>query len=224
MQTRVQTSRILIIPRAPLGAAEDSLDRLHGLCLRPGGVTHGLLAAHLAAVWARRETLTEDEAGPVAQVTLTLVRELLIRPSPDRWAADRRHEAVTARMMRHIRENLGDPDLGPDLLCRRFGVSRAVLYRAFAPLGGVAAHIRNRRLKQAFVALTAPEPALPLGPLAASLGFASAGAFRLAFRRRYGLGPGEVRERGLSALADSAPAFDRPYMTIPSWVGLVRGT
>ena len=43
---------------------------------------------------------------------------------------------------------LSMPVAGSELVQQALGLSRARLYRAFAPLGGVASYIRARRLKR----------------------------------------------------------------------------
>ena len=108
-----------------------------------------------------------EETQPVRAATLALVTELLVKPTSARWETSPPSGAANARMLRHVRENLSDPTLGPDALCQRFGVSRAVLYRAFEPLGGVSAYIRSLRLRRAYELSCDLPP--PLGRLAASL-------------------------------------------------------
>ncbi len=212
------TNLVLILPRAALEAAERHLDHLHGLVLRPGTTTQALLAAHMDALWRRCPSITLDEAQPTAAATLALVNELLVKPAPERWAAGRQSGAVNARMLRYVRENLGDPALAPETLCRTFGVSRAVLYRAFEPLGGVSAYVRSLRLRRAYVELgRAPPP--PIGRLAASLGFASVDTFREAFRRKYGFAPGRAPLDPLRRAAEPGLA----HMTIPSWAPELNG-
>ena len=216
MRSRETTSLVLILPRAEF-SGEHSLDHLHGLMLRPGTATQAALAAHVDALWRACPSMTVEETQPVAAATLALVSELLIKPAPGRWETNRQSGATNARMLRHVRERLSDPALGPDALCQTFGVSRAVLYRAFEPLGGVSAYIRSLRLRRAYVELSREAP--PLGRLAASLGFASLDTFRDAFRRRYGFAPGQTF--GSPPLRPSAP--DLAHMTLPSWVPSING-
>lgn len=45
-----------------------------------------------------------------------------------------------------VDENVRDPNLGVDMLCRRFHVSRATLYRQMAGVGGVKRYLQQRRL------------------------------------------------------------------------------
>jgi AraC-like DNA-binding protein len=223
IQSRGQTSIILFVGRDALGLTEARLDHAHGLVLRPGGVTHSLLSTYLAGVWARRHQITLEEAPQVEAATVALISELLIRPSPARWTQGHAGGLTTMRVMRFIRENLADPDLGPELLCRHFGLSRAVLYRAFKPLGGVASFIRNLRLRKAYLALRQPGGSAPLGVIAETLGFSSVATLRDAFRHKFGFGPAEARAADgvvLSTFFGRNP--ERPYMTLPQWATSLR--
>ena len=218
MRARNSTSLVLILPRAELLAAERNLDHLHGLMLRPGTATQAALAAHVDALWRSCPSITVEETQPVVAATLALVSELLVKPTPGRWETGRQSSATNARMLRHVRENLSDPMLGPDALCQKFGISRAVLYRAFAPLGGVSAYVRSLRLRRAYVELSRDAPP-PLGRLAAALGFASLDTFRDAFRRKYGFAPG----RTLTRPPPRPREPDLAYMTMPSWIPGING-
>jgi AraC-like DNA-binding protein len=186
--------------------------------LRPGTATQAALAAHVDALWRSCPSMAVEETQPVAAATLALVTELLVKPTSARWETSRQSGAANARMLRNVRENLSDPTLGPDALCQRFGVSRAVLYRAFEPLGGVSAYIRSLRLRRAYVELSRDSPP-PLGRLAASLGFASLDTFRDAFRRKYGFAPGRTPTN--PPPRPSEP--DLAYMTMPSWIPGING-
>lgn len=114
------------------------------------------------------------------------------------------------RIRRFIDANLDDPFLGPEALCRQFGLSRASLYRLFAPLGGVREHIQGRRLRRAFDALTDPSLGhLSLSQVVESHGFAAWSSFSRAFKARFGLTPGEAREIGTAAALHTSAAEAR---------------
>ena len=67
--------------------------------------------------------------------------------------------ASFANVRRFIDTHLASPALETDMLARNFGLSRASLYRLFAPVGGVAGYIRRERLRRVFRDITAPEHA-----------------------------------------------------------------
>jgi AraC family transcriptional regulator, positive regulator of tynA and feaB len=87
---------------------------------------------------------------------------------------------------------LADPELSPAMLARELHVSVRTLYRAFASVGqSVASYIRQRRLEQARLALTAPSSRLSITELAAYWQFADGSHFTRAFKKRYGQTPAE---------------------------------
>jgi AraC-like DNA-binding protein len=86
----------------------------------------------------------------------------------------------TARLSairRYLEKNLADPSLGPDGICREFGMSGANLYRLFEPIGGVHAYIRERRVARAFADLVSPTERRRIGDVAYNWGFGSEASF-----------------------------------------------
>src|SRR5262249_59167918 len=80
-------------------------------------------------------------------------------------------------------------------LCRRFHIPRASLYRLFEADGGLARYVQEQRLNRALIWLIAPEAnGKRLVDIALDLQFSSDSTFVRAFRRRFGLTPGELRD------------------------------
>ena len=105
-------------------------------------------------------------------------------------------EALSSRYLQvcqFIDQNLAAPDLGPEMLVARFGLSRASLYRMFAGQEGIAAHIRDRRLRQAFRLLTAPGR-MAVAQVGFGCGFQSPSGFSRAFKAQFGISPSEAQE------------------------------
>lgn len=87
---------------------------------------------------------------------------------------------------------LADPELSPTMLARQLNVSVRTLQRAFAAAGeSVTAYIRQRRLEEARLALTAPAGRLSVTELAAHWHFADSSHFIRAFKKHYGQTPTE---------------------------------
>lgn len=122
-------------------------------------------------------------------------------------------EALRARINRHIEENLGTTSLDVSNLCRRFALSRASLYRLFAPQSP-ANYIQQRRLHRAFAILVSPafRPWRVID-IAVECQFSSDATFIRAFRREFGMTPGEARERSLRT--SNEPPDDRPAEPFP---------
>lgn len=186
----------IVIPRDSLDPLVRAPDALHGLILPRGSAAASLLGDHLSTLYRQLPAMTAGEAQAVAGGTAGLVAACLGS------ALDAHHPtladvnaAILGRIRRFIDERLEDPELDGDLLCRTFGLSRSRLYRLFEPLGGVAAHIRGRRLARAFADLVTPPPGRTrVIDIALHWGFGSEAAFGRAFRAAYGLTPGEARD------------------------------
>lgn len=135
-------------------------------------------------------------------------------------------EALRAQIKRHIEENLGAASLDVANLCRRFALSRASLYRLFAPQSP-ASYIQERRLHRAFAILVSPAfRPWRIIDIAVECQFSSDATFIRAFRREFGLTPGEARERSLrtaNAPPDDRPAEPRPDAEAARWVTQLTG-
>ena len=200
---------VALIPRAAIELALGTVD-LHGRRLEhPAG---RLLADHLTLLVNHLPSLTEAEAPHVAQGTLALVVSCLrasLRPPPRARPA-----TLARRAARLIDSDLG-ANLTPEVLQAKLNLSRATLYRVFAPLGGVASFIRERRLVRVH-AMVSAGGAQPVKRLAAELGFASGTHLTRAFRARFGYSLSALRAR---AGAHAAPASGSVTTEFRRWLG-----
>lgn len=203
----------IVVPRDSLDPLVKAPDALHGLILPQGSAAATLLGDHLQTLYRQLPGMTAREAQAVAGGTAGLVAACLgSAPDAHQPALAELHAAMLGRIRRFIDERLEEPDLDGDAICRTFGLSRSSLYRLFEPLGGVAAHIRGRRLARALADLVAPPPGRTrVIDIALHWGFGSEASFSRAFRAAYGLTPGEAREvaegmRRLLAPADAGTA------------------
>ncbi|MFG3365007.1 helix-turn-helix domain-containing protein [Streptomyces sp. NPDC048156] len=96
--------------------------------------------------------------------------------------------------------HLADPELSGTMLARELNVSVRNLQRAFAAAGeSVTAYIRQRRLEEARLALTAPSGRPSVSELAAYWQFADSSHFIRAFKKHYGRTPTEYARSALPA-------------------------
>ena len=135
--------------------------------------------------------------------------------------------ALRVRIKRHIEDNLGAASLGVQSLCRRFAVSRASLYRLFAPQSP-ATYIQQRRLQRAFAMLISPAfRPWRIIDIAMECHFSSDATFIRAFRRQFGLTPGEARElagrRSPAAPAAHGAALPQPDAETVRWLTQLTG-
>jgi AraC-like DNA-binding protein len=100
-------------------------------------------------------------------------------------------------MMRwHVREHMADPHLQEEEIARRHHVSISHVYTLFERIGTTpAAYLREQRLLAAQVMLSDPRHArLPRSDIAAATGFLDRRTFERAFRRQYGMTPGQLAQ------------------------------
>lgn len=192
-----------LVPRRELlrmvGAVE-----LDGHVLRRGTPLGTLLAEHMRTLARTAILLTADEAHSAALGTMALLAACL---RPGIRIGDAAREPVGAllveRLKAYIDLHLVTSDLTPDALCGAFGISRANLYRLFAPLGGVAGYVRHRRLDRAESLLRDPANGRrTIADIAYECGFVSDAHFSRAFRQAFGVMPREVRANGLGPLLE----------------------
>jgi len=156
-----------------------------------GGLTAGLDLAL---------SLVEEDHG--AAVALAVARELVMymkrpgnqaqfsAPLDAQTRGSGRLRALVDWLLDHL-----DEDLGVERLADRMAMSPRHFGRLFADTFDAtpARYVERLRLERACVLLISGT--LAIDRVAATVGFASADAFRRAFRARYGASPNEYRER-----------------------------
>lgn len=209
LRTFARASRVmtLIVPRDLIHEAMGVQDSdLHGTVLRADSALGGLLSDHLLSLQHRLPGIALNDAPAVARASVQMLAACVLPSARTRHEARNAIDGVTLeRLQRHIQRHLAD-DLSAEALCRRFGISRSVLYRLFEPLGGVAQYAQQRRLLQAYHALANPaNRRLRVAEVAARTGFVSNAHFSRVFRASFGMSPSEARapeSRGVMAPAD----------------------
>ena len=108
---------------------------------------------------------------------------------------------------RHIAANLDTEALAVQDLCRRFQISRASLHRPFEAAGGLAHCLQEQRLSRCLMLLISPASRdKRLIDLAIDPQFSSDSTFVRAFRRQFGLPPGEIRNMPEAWIRDHGAA------------------
>lgn len=185
----------LTVPRSLLEPLVTDVDGLHGLKL--GGETPlgGLLSQHLLGLAQRTPDMTQREATSIVDATVRLVAGCVGPALEAREpVGEAMASALLARLRKTIDAHLADPELGPEFLMRRHGLSRARLYRLFEPIGGVADYIRRRRLRRALLDLASPSQRdEKVAAIGQRWGFLNEATFSRAFKARFGASPSEVR-------------------------------
>lgn len=208
----------LVLPRPMLEGLLTLPDDQHMRVLHANQPMVALLRDHMCSLKRIAGQVGAAQAQELAPATAALAAACLngslddLPLGPGRPTL--RETTLVARAKRFIEDNLAHPDLTPARVASATGVSRTRLYDLFEPYGGVAAHIRERRLRRALLVLTDPAAAdRPIYDIALDCGFASDATFSRLFRERFGLSPREARSEGFRRVSTAAPAYgvDRRY-------------
>ncbi|MGO4717317.1 helix-turn-helix domain-containing protein [Bradyrhizobium sp. 2TAF24] len=158
-----------------------------------------LMADHLLNMRACLRRADAGQRGFLTSAALAICNAALTPDDDDEASPDPAVAAIEVRQF--IEDNIHLPELGVELLCARFGLSRSPLYKLFAGDGGVASYVRNRRLARAMRIFAGVEggPRQRVSSVAYACGYESEKMFSRAFRRRYGVNPRDVNRTFQSA-------------------------
>lgn len=167
-----------------------------------GSAPGRVLASAALKLWAELPRARAADAAALAAGFTGLINGLLTtRPDEEQRAALDR--ATLPAMQQFIERHLHDPELGTAMLCRTFHCSRARLYRLFKPLGGIARHIRDRRLQRCFDQLVLADGNVPpINAVAGSCGFHDPSHFHRVFKARFRMTPSDALALGRACLSE----------------------
>lgn len=197
----------LVVPRELLAPLLHDPDGLHYGRVRRETPLARLFRSHIFDVYRMVPTMRAEDGPRVFSALIHYLAAVInggVDLSTEQKVALRR--GVVQEIQRYIDGCLENPGLTVEAISAHFRISRTRLYGYFAPYGGVAAFVQERRLAVAFLKLTDPmEPPRSINAIAGAVGFQSESAFIRAFRRRYGMTPGEARrERGKTLIVQAS--------------------
>lgn len=208
----------LIVPRSMISEHLNAPDEHASRVISGKTPLAALLADHLRSLRNNAGDMTLAEANSVVEPSIMLAAQVLngaVSSQPEIAAAVK--QTQLNQIKRFIEDQLMEPTLNPDELCRTFGLSRSQLYRMFESLGGVAGYIRDRRLWRAMSDLVKPgNQYMRVADIAYKWGFSSEADFSRAFKRLFGFSPSHARGENFANLntgeGDANPAdVDRGY-------------
>ncbi|WP_250516731.1 helix-turn-helix domain-containing protein [Caballeronia sp. INDeC2] len=194
----------MFVPRSVVTAHIADSDALHGRVVPDDAPLARFVFQHFDATARELPTLKRPDAIDALEAGA----QLLLAAFADKPHAlhDSRaalQTAVKSQVKRYVETHLHEADLTPMKIVDTLGLKRATIYRWFEQEGGLAAHIRHRRLREAADEL-ARFPNLHIADIAFGLGFKSASDFTRAFRRAFDVSPQEMRLRALDLLRAAA--------------------
>lgn len=212
-------SLTLILPRWALQPYLANVDDLHGRILHKSSALNALLVSHLWALFEQAPGLSPSEGTVAAFGTAALIAAFAGATADGGEMVGRsRASSALLAYRQYIENGLGKVDLGPDLMCRELGVSRATLFRAFEPMGGINRYILQRRLAQARRLIT--DPALAderIASIANRCGFSSASVFSRAFVQAFAMSPTQMRAASTNRETRSSLPY-QGFGTIGRWL------
>ncbi len=165
---------------------------LHGMIFRRDQPINRLLTDFMTELWNVSLGLSYTDSVLAVGVVGRLIKGGLGACAP-LLSEEREFALATLRsnILRFIDSHLAQPELDVEMIIRRFGVSRAGLYRVFEVDGGVAKVIRTRRLNAARDLLSRSD-GVSISQIAYSYGFFNQSQFFKAFRRQFGFSPSDA--------------------------------
>jgi AraC-like DNA-binding protein len=177
-------------------------ESLHGRVVAYTSPLVCMLREHFMALCRHLPAMSDEQAEGALHVTVDLI---LAAFSKDLRASHSARAAARMAMLGHIKHYIGSHlhggELAPEKILGHFPLARATRYRMFEDEGGLNHYIRNCRLRAAADELVRSR-SIGVAQIGSRLRFNSAADFARAFRRAYGVAPGEFRALGLAWLDD----------------------
>ena len=211
-----------VIPRALLNRRLAASDAHHRRVIPRETALAKLLYGFILSLDANRADMTLDEGLASVEPLLSLTESLLNARSEqasvclDDAAID---FAVVNAVLDFIDDNLADPSLSPDMIASALGLSRSRLYRLFQHLDGIASEIRRRRLRRSLHdLLNTGQRGLQVSEVAYRWGFRSDSDYIRAFKRQYGLTPGQAKAARTALQLSDKQAEIASQQSYDAWI------
>lgn len=198
---------VFAVPRALLPVRPKALAQLSATAV-PATTGASALAVQLLRRVARDASgYGSGTAARLSSVVVDLLAAALAERL-DQAAPPSGHDALRLRVQAHIDRHLDDPALTPAAVAVSHHVSPRTLHRLFAAdQTTVGEWIRRRRLDRCRHDLTDPALGhLPVSAIGSRWAMPDPASFSRAFRRAYGMPPGDYRRRYAAAVADGQRA------------------
>jgi AraC family transcriptional regulator, positive regulator of tynA and feaB len=193
----------LILPHELLGPLLAAPEAVTGRAVR-GDAGLGAVASSALRPFFGGVALDAAMVRPLAERLASLVALSLGAGA----AASGSSAALTQAALDEVERSLGDPDLTPTMVAARIGVSNRYLHQLFSARGpSFGRWLLGRRLERCRADLADPAlAAATIGEIAWRNGFEDPSYLARAFRRAYGVSPGEHRRATAArALASAVP-------------------
>ncbi|GIH20072.1 helix-turn-helix domain-containing protein [Rugosimonospora africana] len=157
-----------------------------------------LVTSFVGQLMASAHELTPVEGARLTTVVVDLFTCLLASQLDEpAMARESRQQLLPTRVFNFIEQRVGDPGLTPAVIAAAHQISIRSLQLLFQSQGlTVSGRIRSRRLERCRQDLADPaSDSRPVHAIGARWGFTDAAGFSRAFRREYGMPPGDYRHQ-----------------------------
>jgi AraC-like DNA-binding protein len=202
----------LLLPRSLLAPLLPSPGHGHCTVLRCDSVTTRLLGDHMVSLLHRTEAASAMDHAVALQGIVGLLAHGLGSTERIQPLRSAMRQAALASLQRYVEQHLDSPGLSADTICRYSGWSRATVYRLFESEGGLVAYVRQRRLQRALLELVFGRSRRRVLDIALQSQFSSEATFNRAFRRTFGIPPGEARTLARHSMTE--PRTASPAMAV----------
>jgi AraC-like DNA-binding protein len=169
---------------------------LDGRVFAPDTAQAIILGGLLRSLDKLPDSLPPRDARCLVQSSLALLPSCLCNSIPARRDTARTEDDPTRTIRRFIAERLSEPDLGPELVCREFEISRSRLYRIMGESADIATMIRRMRLRAVQRDIASNRYSrMSLADIGRRWGLTDERNFRRAFVREFGYPPSALREK-----------------------------
>ena len=192
---------VFMLPYASCPGWEHISQRVCGTRLRDCPAIHAALGALMGAVGNPQDSVSTTESDTVVQAVQWMVSACLHRSAGDCAFAGFRN-ARLGKAVKHIVDNIGDPQLDANRLASALCMSRRSLYLLFKEHNLTPARLINEtRLERSMCLLGNPNARhRKITDIAFDNGFSDYATFSRLFKARYGVTPTEYRTGSNPAL------------------------
>ncbi len=170
---------------APAGLQHDA----HGLVLTANESAGAMLRSQMTALVDNIDGLSVElsqmAVDGILQFAASAVSTLGVRERREKNSLFQRASAIA-------RQNLADPDFGPDELAIALHISRSKLFRLFEPHGGVQRWMLADRLRNSLQSIVRSPSNPKISAVARNHGFRSEAHYSRVFQKRYQISPSSV--------------------------------
>lgn len=159
--------------------------------------TEAVLLGHLMrGVMELPDPISDRDAKRIVGLTIAHLTACFGAQAHSAGTGKKAKSIDAAAIRRFLAQHIGDRQLGADVVCKTFALSRSSLYRMFNENGGIQATILAMRLRAVHRDIASGRfPDLPLGEIAERRGVMDIRSFRRVFVKEFGYTPSDLRTR-----------------------------